>query len=456
MIGLARVWFDKLSTESIDSYEILRKAFLGNFSQQKKYIKDPVKIHHIKQRERESIETFMERFKAESMHVNEAPECMRMFGFMHNINKPDLIKRLNDNISKSIDKMMSVTAASFEGRPVGFKSLLEVTIVKLVLLVQKLLLLVLKVNDAGIKVTTAERIKTAQKKDKDYLWDMTPWCIKGGPKISLLEDMDSVSAYMVAASKVQMPKPENGNSTSKTTVVEGVEKVIHSTTREGSEEIRGEGQNSETLDQTFDRLQKLVSQLEILGEKLSQEDVNQNTNEVVNTAHRVSAVSTQDLQQLYPDDLEEIDLRWQMAMLTMRARRECKTPRNQENRNKESTRRSVPVETTTSNALISCDGLGDYDWSLGYNDVPPPYTGNFKPLKHDLFGLEEFVNELIVNEPTVKCVVKTSEVKASADKPKVVRKNNEAPIIEDWVFDSKEEDMPQAKKEKKTVDAQGT
>nr|GFC73403.1 hypothetical protein [Tanacetum cinerariifolium] len=29
------------------------------------------------------------------------------------------------------------------------------------------------------------------------------------------------------------------------------------------------------LDQTFDRLQKLVSQLELLGEKLSQEDVNQ-------------------------------------------------------------------------------------------------------------------------------------------------------------------------------------
>ncbi|GKB79237.1 hypothetical protein Tco_0946132, partial [Tanacetum coccineum] len=96
------------------------------------------------------------------------------------------------------------------------------------------------------------------------------------------------------------------------------------------------------------------------------------TNEVVNTTHGVSAVSTQvsafnstnvdnlsdavicaffssqpnnpqlaneDLQQLHPDDLEEMDLRW------------------------ESTRRSVLVETTTSNALISCDGLGDYDWS---------------------------------------------------------------------------------------------
>ncbi|GJW00229.1 hypothetical protein Tco_1555480 [Tanacetum coccineum] len=33
--------------------------------------------------------------------------------------------------------------------------------------------------------------------------------------------------------------------------------------------------SSEMLDQTFDRLQKLVSQLELSGEKLSQEDVNQ-------------------------------------------------------------------------------------------------------------------------------------------------------------------------------------
>ncbi|GJV65494.1 hypothetical protein Tco_1476322 [Tanacetum coccineum] len=36
--------------------------------------------------------------------------------------------------------------------------------------------------------------------------------------------------------------------------------------------------------------------------------------------------------------------------------------RNQENRNRENTRRVVPVETTTSNALVSCDGSG-YDWS---------------------------------------------------------------------------------------------
>ncbi|GKA62481.1 putative ribonuclease H-like domain-containing protein [Tanacetum coccineum] len=336
------------------------------------------------------------------------------------------------------------------------------------------------------------------------------------------------------------------------------------------------------------------------------------TNEAVNTTHEVFAVSTQvstanstnvdnlidavicalfssqpnnpqltnkDLQQLYPDDLEEMDLKWYMAMLTMRAirflkntgrkvtingnetigfdkskvecynchkrghfARECRTLRNQENRNMESIRRSMPVETTTSNALISCDGLGDYDWSdqeeegptnfalmaysftssnsevstdsncsssclenvkilkeqneqllkdlrtsklntiaykIGlesvearllvykknesvyeedikllkwYNAVPPPNTRYFMPLKHDLSGLEEFVNNPIVNEPIVKkSVVETSKAKASADKPKVVRKNNRALIIEDWVSDSEEEDMPQAKKEKKIV-----
>ncbi|GKE64030.1 hypothetical protein Tco_1518191 [Tanacetum coccineum] len=71
---------------------------------------------------------------------------------------------------------------------------------------------------------------------------------------------------------------------------------------------------------------------------------------------------------------------------------------------------------------------------LGYNAVPPPYTGNFMPLKLDLSfsGLEEFVNEPIVSEPIVKkLVVKTSEAKASADKPKAIWKNNGALIIKD-------------------------
>ncbi|GKF18045.1 reverse transcriptase domain-containing protein [Tanacetum coccineum] len=82
-IGSARVWFDKIPPKSIDNYEMLRKAFLRNYSQQNKYIKDPVEIHHIKQRQGEPTKSFMERFKAESMHVSGALECMRISGIMH-------------------------------------------------------------------------------------------------------------------------------------------------------------------------------------------------------------------------------------------------------------------------------------------------------------------------------------------------------------------------------------
>nr|GEU57399.1 reverse transcriptase domain-containing protein [Tanacetum cinerariifolium] len=71
--------------ESIDGYKDLKAAFLAYFMQQKKYVKDPVEIHNIKQREGETIEEFMERFKIETGRMKGAPECMRIFGFMHGV-----------------------------------------------------------------------------------------------------------------------------------------------------------------------------------------------------------------------------------------------------------------------------------------------------------------------------------------------------------------------------------
>ncbi|GJS76672.1 putative ribonuclease H-like domain-containing protein [Tanacetum coccineum] len=126
------------------------------------------------------------------------------------------------------------------------------------------------------------------------------------------------------------------------------------------------------------------------------------TNEAVKTAHGVSAANfkTNASTLLNVDSLsdamiyyffaKEIDLKWQMAMLTMRARiflkktgrnlgvnktdtigfdktnvecynchrrshfaRECRGPKQQDNRNREITRRTVPIKETTSNALVS-------------------------------------------------------------------------------------------------------
>nr|GEU48778.1 integrase, catalytic region, zinc finger, CCHC-type, peptidase aspartic, catalytic [Tanacetum cinerariifolium] len=305
------------------------------------------------------------------------------------------------------------------------------------------------------------------------------------------------------------------------------------------------------------KLQKLVSQLKLLEEKLSQEDINQkllrslspewNTHVVVwrNKSDldtmsmddlynnlKVQPNSPQlvheDLEQIHPDDIEEMDLRWQMAILTMRARRflkkigrkltvngnktigfdkskvECynfhkkghfareyRALRNQDNKNKESSRRSVPVETSASIALVPCDEdikvlkveiqmgeitirelrkkleidqnekydiqlnvdkfehaskclnklidyqiVDNYKKGLGYENydaVPPTYTGNFMPPTLDLSftGLDEFVN---------KPVVENYKAKSNEKEPKVVKKNDDAPIIEEWVLDNEEED----------------
>ncbi|GJT40528.1 hypothetical protein Tco_0940393 [Tanacetum coccineum] len=283
--------------------------------------------------------------------------------------------------------------------------------------------------------------------------------------------------------------------------------------------------STEVIEQTYKRLQKLISQLEMHGEVKETSSLTTNSHNVaflsssstnsatraVNTAQGVNTASTQgvadssttvenlsdaviysffasqpsipqldneDLQQINPDDLEEMDLRWNIAMLTMRAKRFLKNtgrkldmankerigaPRNQDSRNREPTRRIVPVEEITSNALVSqCDGFG-YDWSgqaeegptnfalmaysstsstsstnykimdkcktrLGYNVVPPPYTGNFMPPKFDLVypSLDDFVD---VNESVSESVVEKPTVETN--EPETSRKENGAPIIED-------------------------
>nr|GFC33675.1 hypothetical protein [Tanacetum cinerariifolium] len=83
-----------------------------------------------------------------------------------------------------------------------------------------------------------------------------------------------------------------------------------------------------------------------------------------------------DLKQIDADDLEEMDLKWQMAMLTIRAKRrghftrECRSPRD--TRNKDTQRRNVPVETTTSNALVSQSPCTKA-WSKAYATLQSHY-----------------------------------------------------------------------------------
>nr|GEU37454.1 reverse transcriptase domain-containing protein [Tanacetum cinerariifolium] len=113
LIVAAIVWFDELPPESIDSYKDLKAAFLAYFMQQKKYVKDPVKIHNIKQRDGEIIKDFMEHFKVETRRMKGTPECLRISGFMHGVNNPELKKRLNEHPPPMVTPVEKRTSNKF-------------------------------------------------------------------------------------------------------------------------------------------------------------------------------------------------------------------------------------------------------------------------------------------------------------------------------------------------------
>ncbi|GJS22524.1 hypothetical protein Tco_0451156 [Tanacetum coccineum] len=235
------------------------------------------------------------------------------------------------------------------------------------------------------------------------------------------------------------------------------------------------------------------------------------TVQAVNTANGVSAANTQvnasnidNLSDVVIYNLEEMDLRWQMAMLTMRARRflkntvrkltingnesaeegpnyalmaysssssdsklrirvsveeklrvykhesiysqdimvlnlklECKDIAIRRDRKKreealeiaqkEKDRIQFNVDkfknaSKSLNKLIESQIVDNCKKGLGYNAVPPPYTGNFIPSTPDLSftGLDEFVNKPVIENR-----------KSDEEVSKVVRKSNDSLNIED-------------------------
>nr|GEV73030.1 retrovirus-related Pol polyprotein from transposon TNT 1-94 [Tanacetum cinerariifolium] len=236
--------------------------------------------------------------------------------------------------------------------------------------------------------------------------------------------------------------------------------------------------STESLDSIFNRLQKIVSRLAILGVVITQKDLNSkflrslppewnthivvwmnkanietmsiddlynnfkiveqdvkksvgtstsaqnmafmtapstsSTNDVntANLAYKASIVSPNDLEQIHKDDLEAMDLRWQLSLLSIRAKR---AQRNQDGwfRNQDNTRKKGNNKDTSLKAMLAIDGVG-FDWSdmaeeqvqtnmapmafsdsegLGCHAVPPPHPLIYNgPTKLDLSysSLDEF------------------------------------------------------------------
>nr|GEU50680.1 reverse transcriptase domain-containing protein [Tanacetum cinerariifolium] len=81
----------------------------------KKYEKDLTKIHGIKRKLNKGIQAFMDRFKVERAHIKGVPLVLRIFAFMHGHGHPELAKKLNDKISKTVDEMWERVGAFIRG-----------------------------------------------------------------------------------------------------------------------------------------------------------------------------------------------------------------------------------------------------------------------------------------------------------------------------------------------------
>ncbi|GJU48714.1 ribonuclease H-like domain-containing protein [Tanacetum coccineum] len=206
--------------------------------------------------------------------------------------------------------------------------------------------------------------------------------IEVGPKeISLLEDID----LEICTYGGQHPKEviENGNTTPKTTVVKGVEKVIPPTTVEEKAHKRLEDakllleanekwfggnvykENSRNLLKqpvwkpsllcSGKPLIKLLNGFRSYGHvaHMRQEGLGRTRGRTKVTINGNETIG-----------FDKSKVECYNCHKRGHFSRECRVPRNQDNRNMESSRRSVPVETTTPNALISCDSLGGYDWMI--------------------------------------------------------------------------------------------
>nr|GEU58348.1 retrovirus-related Pol polyprotein from transposon TNT 1-94 [Tanacetum cinerariifolium] len=341
----------------------------------------------------------------------------------------------------------------------------------------------------------------------------------------LLDDLEVTAVKMVDYSLWKVI--DNGNAPPLTKVIEGVETTIAPTTAEEKAQIRLELKARSTLlmdisnehqlkfnfikdDKSLlqaieKRLQKLISQLKIHGESISQEDMAMLTMRarrfLKNTGRNFSLNGNETI------GFDKSKVECYNFHKRGHYARECRAQRSQDTKHKKSIRRSVPMETPASPALVSCDSLDGYDWSNQTEEGPTNFAlmayssissnskvstdsncsssclENAKILKEQIdqllkdlrtsklnditykIGLEsikarllvykkikEFVNEPIVSEPTVKKpVVETSEAKASADKPKVVRKSFGSPLIKDWISDSEDEAESKSKIKKKAA-----
>nr|GEX46075.1 putative ribonuclease H-like domain-containing protein [Tanacetum cinerariifolium] len=155
-----------------------------------------------------------------------------------------------------------------------------------------------------------------------------------------------------------------------------------------------------------------------------------------------SELMHENLEQIHEDDLEEIDLKWQLALLSMRARRYFQRTGNAKvlgtkkaGQGIKTAQERLNVEDASSKAMVAIDGAG-------YNVVTPPPTCLFVPPTIDLSNssIEE------CQHPEFQGYGPKDSKSVCVDTLNEIKKALDAPIIKDWVSSSDEDESEMVQK----------
>ncbi|KAD3066565.1 hypothetical protein E3N88_34445 [Mikania micrantha] len=110
---------EKLEKLKVDE---LRHKFLKQFHQKKKVVKNPNEILHIRRRDDEKVEQFMERCITKSMQIQGVPEVMKISSFINGVRQPQLCEKLGEDFPATFDSLMDKVRAFVRGKDTSFRA----------------------------------------------------------------------------------------------------------------------------------------------------------------------------------------------------------------------------------------------------------------------------------------------------------------------------------------------
>ncbi|XP_030963384.1 uncharacterized protein LOC115984503 [Quercus lobata] len=104
--GPARIWFSRLTPNSISSFKELSAQFASHFIGEHRYKKSTTCLRNIKQREDETLRSYITHFNKEALSTDEADDKIFVAAFTNGLRKGKFLFSLYKNDPKTMSNML--------------------------------------------------------------------------------------------------------------------------------------------------------------------------------------------------------------------------------------------------------------------------------------------------------------------------------------------------------------